>query len=459
MRRVLAASLSLWLVGCAEKAPGPEPSAAGSAAPSASAAPAATALAASASPSVSASASAAKAARAALPSDLNVLVIFIDSLRADHMPWLGYERDTMPNLAKLARESVSYTQAYSLSSYTAMTFGGFVAAKYPSEVARSGTFFSAVADEVTTFPELLQKAGVRTLSAQAHFYFEKEKAAFHQGFDVWEILPGLKKSNTTDENVTSPKHLEVALRHLSDKANDGKQIFAWYHFLDPHDQYVPHEGFGPFGKKERDRYDAEVLYTDHHVGKLIEFIDKQPWGRDTTIVITADHGEGFGEHKVFRHGFEVWEMLVHVPLMIRTPKGKPRRIDVPRSAIDLAPTILQLMGVEKDPAMWGTSLVSELEGGEAPARDVVIDLPRTSDNDRKRAIISGNHKLVAYGDDEAFELYDVVNDPGEKKNLRKSDPTTFEAMRAKYKALGTRIQDKCPKTFGKLKGKKPSRPC
>jgi choline-sulfatase len=375
------------------------------------------------------------------------------------MPWNGYPRPIAPNLTAFEKTAVSYTRAYAVSSYTAMSLGGLLSGRLPSELDRTGSFFARYQDSVLFFPELLQKAGVRTLSAQAHFYFEKEKAAFHQGFDVWEILPGLKKSNTTDENVTSPKHLEVALRHLGDKANDGKQIFAWYHFLDPHDQYMQHEGFGPFGKKERDRYDAEVAFTDHHVGKLIEFIDKQPWGRDTTIVITADHGEGFGEHKVFRHGFEVWEMLVHVPLMIRTPKGKPRRIDVPRSAIDLAPTILQLMGVEKDPAMWGTSLVSELEGGEAPARDVVIDLPRTSDNDRKRALVSGNLKLVAYGDDEAFELYDVVSDPGEKKNLRKSDPTSFEAMKAKYKALGARIQDKCPKTFGKLKGKKASRPC
>ena len=457
MRRVLAASLSLWLVGCAEKAPGPEPSAAGSAAPSASAAPAATALTASASPSVSASASAAKAARAALPSDLNVLVIFIDSLRADHMPWLGYERDTMPNLAKLARESVSYTQAYSLSSYTAMTFGGFVAAKYPSEVARSGTFFSAVADEVTTFPELLQKAGVRTLGGHAHWYFQKGKSGLEQGFDEWELVPGIKKSNTTDENVTSPKHLELALGQLGKAENTKGRFFAFYYFLDPHDQYVGHPEKS-FGKSALDLYDGELFFTDLHLGKLLDYVDKQPWGARTAIVVTGDHGETFGEHGMYRHGHELWQELVRVPLLVKLPGVTPRVIDVPRSQIDLAPTIMELFGVPGPEGMQGKSLVSEVMGGPAEARPVLADLPRTGDSDRRRALVVGTKKLLALGDDDSFKVFDLASDPREKNDLAK-DAAVLGPLRDVYQELGRSIRDVCPKRTDKLKGKKKGRPC
>src|SRR5678816_2548706 len=126
---------------------------------------------------------------------------------------------------------------YSVSSYTAMSLAGMLAGRYPSELERSGYFFGSYPDSVLFFPELLQKAGVRTLTAHAHFYFD-QKAGFRQGFDVYEIVPGLSSSNTTDNNVTSPQHLELAQKMLGDKANTGKRFFAWFHFLDPHDVYM-----------------------------------------------------------------------------------------------------------------------------------------------------------------------------------------------------------------------------
>ncbi|EYF08005.1 sulfatase [Chondromyces apiculatus] len=396
------------------------------------------------------------------PGKLNVLVISIDSMRAD-MPWAGYPRDIAPNLTKFEKEAVNYTRHYAVSSYTAMSVGGFLSGRYPGELQRSGYFFSAYPAEETFFPELLQKASVRTMSAQAHFYFNKEKAGFHQGFDVWEITPGISADNTTDRNITSPQHLELAQKHLSDKANTGGTFFAFYHFLDPHDMYMQHEGIESFGKKARDLYDGEMKFTDQHVGKLIDFVHAQGWGKRTAIIITADHGEGFGEHKMYRHGFELWDMLTHVPLLIQAPGIKPRRIDTPRSSIDLAPTILELTGtpLPTDPKFQGTSLVPELYGKEPEPRDVIIDLPRTSDNDRRRALIHDRYKLIAYGDDEAFALYDLVDDPGETKDLQrdKTKKEAFEQMMTRYKERVSTIKDICPKMREKLKGRKKSKPC
>ncbi len=398
------------------------------------------------------------AAPAAAPKDLNILVITVDSMRAD-MPWLGYKRDIAPNLSAFAKTAVSYSRFYSISSYTAMSLGGFLAGRYPGEIDRSGYFFSNHPDSVLMFPELLQKAGIRTMSAHAHFYFEPQKAGFHQGFDVWQIVPGLIKDNHTDKNITSPQHVELAKQQLTDKANIGGRFFAWYHLLDPHDEYMPHEGIGPYGKSTRDKYDAEMTFTDKYIGELFKFVESQEWGKRTAIIISADHGEAFGEHKMYRHGFEIWNVLTHVPLMIKAPGITARQIDTPRSGIDLAPTILDLFGVQKDPAMSGVSLVGEMYGKDPEARDVIIDLPRTSDNDRRRAMVRGDLKLIAEGDDEGFRFFNVKDDWDEKKDLKKSNKEAFEEMKAAYKERVKSIKDVCPKMREKLKGKRKGKPC
>ena len=281
--------------------------------------------------------------------DLDVIVLSIDSLRAD-MPWAGYPRAIAPHLTELEKRSVSYTRAYSISSYTSMSLGGFLGGKLPSEMKRSGFFFGSYAADNVMVPELLKAKGVRTMGAHAHGYFSS--AGFDQGFDVWQIVPGIIFKNETDPNVTSPQHESMAEKILDDPRLDSTRFFAWFHFLDPHDQYISHEkdGIPPYGKTLRDRYDAEVLFTDRYLGKLLDFIANKPWSKRTVIIVTADHGEAFGEHNMFSHGFELWENLVRVPMFFVVPGVAPRRIDTPRSAIDLAPTITELLGVPADPS-------------------------------------------------------------------------------------------------------------
>lgn len=389
----------------------------------------------------------------------NVLVVSIDSVRADRMPWAKYEREVMPNLAKLAKSSVVYDRFYAISSYTAKSLGGFLGGKYPSSMKRSGYFFATYPEDEVMFPEILQKAGVTTTSAQAHFYFGKEKAGFHQGFDTWELIPGLKKSNTTDENITGPDHVKLALGQMEAASKKGKPFFAWYHLLDPHDQYMGHPEGKDFGKGATNLYDGELYFTDMQLGKILEYVDSQPWGKKTAIIVTSDHGDAFGEHKMYRHGFELWDILVHVPLVVHIPGAAPRVISEPRSGVDLAPTILELFGQQKDPGMVGESLVSEVRGGPTPARDVIVDLPRTSDNDRRRGLIRGKYKLLAFGDDNAFQLYDVVADPLEKDDLAKKEKSVFEEMKKAYLEDSKKIPEVCPKNTEKLKGKSKGKPC
>ena len=376
-----------------------------------------------------------------LPADLDVIVISVDSLRAD-MPWAGYPRAIAPRLTELEKRSVSYTRAYSMSSYTSMSLGGFLGGKLPSEMKRSGFFFGSYAKDNVMFPELLQAQGVRTMSAHAHGYFSS--AGFDQGFDVYQVVPGIKFDNTTDNNVTSPQHETMAEKILDDPKLETGRFFAWFHFLDPHDQYLSHEkdGIPPYGKSLRDRYDAEVTFTDRYLGKLLDFIAAKPWGKRTAIIVTADHGEAFGEHNMYSHGFELWENLVRVPMFFVVPGAAPRHIDTPRSGLDLAPTIAELLGVPIDPGFEGKSLVAELRGAAAEPRDVVIDLPMTSDNDKRRAIVRGDLKIVAYGKDELLRLYDVKADPEEKAPITKGE--SYDEMAKAYRAFARTVKEVAP---------------
>ncbi len=342
-----------------------------------------------------------------------VIVVSVDSLRAD-MPWNGYERAIAPRMSKFAESAVNYTHAYAISSYTSMSLGGFLGGTYPSELKRDGYFFGSYAQENVFFPEILKEQGVFTTSVQAHGYFKGNAGGFSQGFESWEVVPNITFNNTTDENMTGAAQEEMAERALA-KIGD-RRFFAWFHFMDPHDRYLPHPGIS-YGKKPRDLYDGEVTYTDEMVGKLLDFVDTQPWAKETAIVLTADHGEGFGEHGKLFHGFELWEELVRVPLLVKLPGAKPRTIQTPRGHVDLAPTILDLLGAKKGDSMRGTSLVAEVLGENAPAREVVMDLPVTSDNDLRRAVVFQGKKVIRFAA-VGTRVFNLADDPGETTLLQ-----------------------------------------
>lgn len=385
-------------------------------------------------------AGAAVAAAGTLPKDLQgVLFLSIDSLRAD-MPWAGYPRDIAPRLTALEKKCVSYTNAYSVSSYTAQSVAGFLASKLPSEMSRDGYFFQKYAESTLFFPEVLQKAGVFTQAAQAHGYFKR--AGFEQGFDKWEIVPGLVWNAQTDENVTGPKHAEIALSMLSSPEilEKKRKFFAWFHFMDPHDLYQTHEkdGIEPPGKKPRDRYDNEVQFTDVQIGKVLDYVEKSPYADKIAIVLTSDHGEAFGEHGRTRHAFELWQTLVRVPLMLCLPGATPKHIDVARSGVDIGPTVLQLLGLPAEPSFRGVSLVDEAYGSKpAEERDVILDLARTSTNGQRRALIHGKHKILQF-DGSVTKTFDLESDPTEDKEL---SGDIREDMKARLKAANDGLKE------------------
>jgi choline-sulfatase len=382
-----------------------------------------------------ASSSAAPSASSTPPAQpLNVLLITVDSLRAD-MPWNGYERAIAPNLTRLAEQSTVYTNAYSVSSYTAKSVSSLLASRYPSSMYRSGWFFAGFSDANLFFTEVLQERGVRTMAGHAHMYFSRGKN-LEQGFDVWELVPGIGFDSDTDKNITSDKLTKLAIEQLGKAENSKGQFFMWLHYMDPHDQYIQHEEAPKFGKNNRDRYDAEVFYTDLHLGKLFEYGAQQPWWQNTAIIISADHGEAFGEHGMFKHAFELWEVLTRVPLIIHVPGAAARRITERRSDIDIAPTVLELMGVPEMPQSFvGQSLAKEVYGVVPPnnREPIILDLPEDKNNPDRHAIIQGDYKLLVYGPGtQSYRLFNLKTDPGELEDVSKKEAEKFAEMKALY---------------------------
>jgi choline-sulfatase len=391
--------------------------------------------------SVASPASSVPAPPARPPKDCNVILLSIDSLRAD-MPWSGYPRPIAPRLTALYGKAVTFDHAYSVSSYTSMSLGGLLAGRLPSELVRSGYFFGTYKRDLF-FPKLLQKAGVHTMGVMAHMYFKA--AGFEDGFDLWKLVPGITFDPNTDRDVTSPQHERLAEEILGDPANDSRRFFFWAHFLDPHDLYLAHDGID-WGKGPRDLYDGEVTFTDQYVGKLLDFIAARSWARRTVVIVTADHGEEFGEHGMTRHGFEVWETLVHVPLMIVAPGAPPRHVETSRSAIDLAPTILEFFGIPSDPSFEGKSLVGEIYGDPTPERDVIVDLPATSDSGKRRALLHGSKKLICFDADRTCKLFELQRDPREGSPITRG--TDYVEMRDRYGAFAKGIREVAPYACG-----------
>jgi arylsulfatase A-like enzyme len=382
-----------------------------------------------------------------LPKGQNLILITVDTLRAD-LGFAGNPRPLSPNLDALAARSVVFDRAYSLASYTGKSLGPLLIGKYPSETHRGWGHFTRYTAEDTLVSERLQKAGIHTIAVHAHWYMSGS-FGLARGFDVVDKKaqppPGTDQDN--DATVTGGPLTDAALRVLADPENTGRRFFAWIHYLDPHSEYAHHPGAPDFGPGPRAAYDGEVWYTDHQIGRLLDFVSAQPWGDHTAIFITSDHGEAFGEHHMIRHGVEIWEELVRVPLVMYVPGLAPHRIAPARSAVDLVPTILDLFGVSIDSPVnafdfvSGHSLAADLAmraGYEPPERDVLVDMPAGPNNDDKRAFIREKKKLYISGS-VRFTLFDLEADPAEKTYVE--DKALFAEMRAGYQAKKAQLRE------------------
>lgn len=355
-----------------------------------------------------------------LPVDGNLVLITVDTLRHD-LGYAGYERNISPQLDGLAEKSIAYMRAYALASYTGKSVGPMLIGKYGSETHRNWGHFNKFSTEDTFVAERFQRAGVHTMAIHGHHYFGAF-GGLERGFDVLDLsaAPPEDAEWAKADTVTSGKLTDAAIKRLAERPKD-ERFFLWVHYLDPHADYKTHEGIETFGSNARAMYDHEVAYTDQQVGRLLDALGQEPDADKTSIIVTSDHGEAFGEHKMWRHGVELWEVLVRVPLIVHVPGVDPKRVEARRSHIDLVPTMLDLMGLDRPSGenpndfLSGQSLVPDWFG-EPAVRDIIVDMPGGPYNESRRAFIHDGLKLII-SRGASKELFDLEQDPGEMRNV------------------------------------------
>ncbi|MBI2895118.1 MAG: sulfatase-like hydrolase/transferase [Deltaproteobacteria bacterium] len=374
-------------------------------------------------------------ARAAAPTarDLSIILITVDTLRAD-LGFAGYPKPISPHMDRMAARSVVYERAYAISSYTGKALPPMLIGRFPSECHRDQQHFTRYFEQNTFLAETLEEAGFHTGAVLPHWYFRKS-SGMAQGFDRWDLEAMPRGAGHIDVQSSSPAVTDRALAMLADPSFTTGRFLLWVHYLDPHREYLTHEGFEPFGSTRRDQYDGEVRFTDHHLGRLFDAIAASAWADRAAIVLTSDHGEAFGEHDAFFHGRDLWDEMVRVPLMIRVPGGAARRVGRRVSLVDVAPTIFDLAGVPPPDGLSGASLLPEVLGQSLPERDVYAELPVGPYNDERRALIHDGWKITHIASGNRYLLFHLDDDPRELHDLGTSRPADLARMKDRLAAF------------------------
>ncbi|MCP4606930.1 MAG: sulfatase-like hydrolase/transferase [Proteobacteria bacterium] len=376
------------------------------------------------------------------PADnLSLVILSVDALRWD-VGYMGYERPITPNIDRLAERGIIFERAYALSSFTGRSLAPMFIGRYPSETFCNYAHLNKYLDKNQMLAETLLEAGLNTAAVGSHYYFKGH--GLDQGFERYyvEVPPGPKN---IDQKVTSDLVANRAVEILSDSSFTSKRFFLWAHFMDPHRDYLPHPGFPNFGSKARDRYDGEVAFTDHHLGRVVDVLEDKGLLERTVIMITADHGEAFMEHDIRFHGRRLWEEVVRVPWVWVVPGTKPKRVSARVSHIDLVATVHDLLGIKSPTQAGGHALSPLMIGKTSNDRRIFIEEPPGDYVDEMYALIDDDYKLIHRIIGNRFQLFNLETDPGEKYDLAQKETKKLETIKNIYRIIRTGLERNAPR--------------
>jgi arylsulfatase A-like enzyme len=348
-------------------------------------------------------------------------------------------RSLTPTLDALARRGAYFPRAWSQAPNTPRSFPSILTGRYPSDIAwdKPGVNYPNLLPSNHTVFEALAAAGIEPIGIFSHFYFTPDRG-ISAGFAEWSD-DGAGTIAESNKDVASPRIVPRVIARLKQAAARKERFALWTHLFEPHSSYMAHKEFptslsGVPGLMEK--YDYEIAFADLWVGKLMAALDELHLTDSTAIVVLADHGEAWGEHKVYFHGQDLFDEQLRVPLIVAIPGKAPRVIEDDVALVDVAPTLLDLVGAPIPPSMRGRSLLPRIDGAgpASPARAVFAELlPATAWPHHAAMMIDGGRKIIHRISDRRWELYDLRADPGEKKNLA-DDPgsrQTLDALRVK----------------------------
>lgn len=407
-----------------------------------------------------------------------VLMLMLDTTRADRLSAYGHDRPTSPNLKQLADDGILFSRYYSNGTWTRPSVASIMTSMYRKDhlIELGGV----ITKRHTTVAEVFKQNGYATAAfvgnqtVRGEYHFDK-------GFDHFEDIH--------DEIEHNPKADEMVQRTMTWlDGNDNDNWFIWLFLVDPHDPYTPEKQFDQWETDSKYRsvgvpqfelpamppkaltdrmlalYDAEILQMDTAIGKLFDYFKKKGIWDELTVVVITDHGEAFGEHKCFRHPYHPWEANIHVPFIIRSPEfasGRGQVEDRLFHSVDIAPTLIDLAGLKDAPERWnpaGLSAVDVVTGSMLEGWDRAVYTEQFGYGMRRWIIRRGDYKYMRFNPtnlellEKAWEtfwehlatanhdyvreyLFDLSTDPWETKNIKRNNKEVFKLMREELKAF------------------------
>ncbi|MBW1823105.1 MAG: sulfatase [Deltaproteobacteria bacterium] len=394
----------------------------------------------------------------------NLILVSIDTLRADHLGCYGYDRPTSPTLDRLASEGMLFECAYATSPWTLPSHGTMLTGFYPGRIGLNSED-STLPTELETLAMVLSKHSFST-AAVVNSFFVSEKYGFNRGFDYFCFVP----ENHAPIGA-APIIIKQAMQWVQQHKNE--QFFLFLHFYDVHANYstlpqYEEQFVGPYNgvadgtlaqliefrkgtlsldkadvKHFADLYDAEIRQLDDQLKRLLGFLQQEALLEKSFMIITSDHGEEFLDHGGILHGRTQYQELIHIPLIIRGPGIPPsRRFKGIVSLLDMVPTVLSLLGISSPSGLEGLDLSPLWQDNryKLPDRFIFSEADQYNvKNDIKRAVWHGKYKLHYDLLTKKLELYNLVNDPTERLNVASEYPSVGMVLLTKIKKFMMKI--------------------
>ena len=380
------------------------------------------------------------------PKDLNIVLITIDTLRTDRVSSYGSDLVDTPNIDRFASDGVLFSNAASTVPFTLPAHSSILTGLYPpGHGVRENVGYTLEAG-IPTLAEVLSAGGWTTAGFVSAFVLDSRWGigrGFDHYFDDFD-LSDFETPNLSSVQRSGDVTISEAVRWIDGRSQD-VPFFLWLHLYDPHDPYTPPE---PFKSQYPGRpYDGEVAYTDSLIGEFRQALEERGLLANSLVILTADHGEGLGDHGEASHGFFVYDSTIHVSLIMRPPSdsGAGRVVDMAVSHVDIFPTVLDAVDLSAPKRVHGQSLLPVIAGENVePDRDVYSEslYPLLHYGWAPlRAIRTDNRKLISAPRPEVF---DVVADPPELSDLSLEQPGLTSELEKRLADLRAKIESDAP---------------
>lgn len=380
----------------------------------------------------------------------NVILITLDTVRADRMGFLGSKLGLTPQLDALASQGVVFEHAYSQAPITPVSHATILSGTYP-QYHGIRNFGDRLPPSVPFLPDILHAGGYHTGAFVGSIILDPKNgfaSGFERGFDVYNA--GFHRQKTGERREASMQRRgDVTLGYVLEWVGQqkGGPFFLWFHLWDAHDPYNPPEPFR--SKFPNTPYNAGIAYVDSIVGKLLDYLRSEGLYDNTLIAVAADHGESLGDHGELTHSIFLYDSTIHVPLLLKLPGNRSagQRVSATASLVDLAPTLIDSLGQAPPPAMQGRSLLPLIGNPHPENRPSLATGDHSERSFGWSALVSLRLGSQLYVRAPKPELYDLAADPGAKANLYAAKRPTAVRLAVQLDSFVKRISEGAPQAL------------